>query len=261
MTVMPTPSSFAGTPTMPPASVAEDTRQPVTLWGLLTWAYGPQRADRLGFGHSTWSRAAWADQLIGMDADGARPGIHRDAAAVHRVVAGLLSEDVAWLVIEAARTGIVPERSDAKPQPVARPNTERGGAPHVVIGQWVEVPPIRLTRAERAKLAETQDHGEVSRIATPNGAHRWRYRVDLRPRRRCKRAVVCQTPDGKVLDRTVGFMHGDQVWSAWCPLDYRPDPSFVAMTNAVADAFEEAILTLEEALLQIPFRTRRIVEA
>lgn len=259
MTVMPTPSSFAATPTMPPTSVAEDTRQPVTLWGLLTWAYGPQRAHTLGLGRSAGSKLRWMNFMAEMDGE-STPGIHRDAAAVHRVVAGLLPEDVAWLVIEAARTGIVPERSDAKPQPVARPNTERGGAPHVVAGQWVEVPPIRLTRAERAKLAETQGHGEVTRYAAADHAHQWRYRVDLRPRRRCKRAVVCQTPDGKVLDRTVGFMHGDQVWSAWCPLDYSPDPAFIAMTNAVADAFEQAILTLEEVLLQIPFRTRRIVE-
>lgn len=258
MTVMPTAASFAAAPIVPPLS---DTRQPVTLWELLTWTYGPQRADRLGLGRSLGSRMRWAEQLVGMDTDGARPAVHPDAAAVHRVVAGLLDESVARLVIEAARTGIVPERCETVPQPGPRANEERGGAAHVVTGQWVEVPAIRLTAAERRKLAETEDHGEVSRSATPTGSHRWKFRVDLRPRRRCKRAVQTQGVDGQPRDRTVGFARGDQVWSAWCPLDYAPDPSFIAMTNAIADAFEEAILTLDEALGQLPFRTRRIVEA
>jgi hypothetical protein len=94
----------------------------------------------------------------------------------------------------------------------------------------------------------------------PGGAHRWKFRVDLRPRRRCKRAVQAHGADGQPRDRTVGFARGDQVWSAWCPLDFSPDPAFVAMTNAVADAFDEALATLADALGQVPFRTRRIVE-
>ncbi|WP_376956341.1 hypothetical protein ABNQ39_00055 (plasmid) [Azospirillum sp. A26] len=243
MTAMPTPASFAAAPTLPPASVAEDTRLPVTLWELLVWTYGPQRADRLGFGHSTWSRAAWADQLIGMDADGPRPGVHPDAAAVHRVVAGLLDHDVAQLVIEAARTGIVPERSDAKPQPVARRRDGHGGAAPATEGEWVAIQQIRLTRAEREQLAASDDRGVVERWAC-GGRYRWRYRISLR------RAKAVNRDNPPV----------DQVWSPYCLLDYSPDPAFIAMTNAVADAFEAAILTLDEALGQVPFRTRRIID-
>lgn len=255
MTTMPHPATF-GAPLIPNAT---DVRHPVTLWEMLCWTYGPQRAGRLGLGRTDVSRMRWANCLISLDADGPRPTVHPDAAAVHRVVAGLLREDVAWLVIEAAEAGVQPERSVAQPQPVARLRDGHGGAQHAVDGQWVEVPAIRLTAAERRKLSETDDHGEVERYAVPGGAHRWRYRVDLRPRRRCKRAILTAV-DGQVMDRSVGFARGDQVWSAWCPLDYSPDPAFVAAVNAVADAFADAMETLADALEQVPFRTRRLVQ-
>lgn len=236
-----------------------DTRQPVTLWALLCWVYQEQRAHSLGAGRSFSSRVRWMQYLGSLDAD-CTPAIHVDAGAVHRVVCGVLSEDVAWLIIEAAKIGQQPERSRLAPRPVPRLNLERGGAAHVVRGEWIEVPPIRLSEAERRKLHDADGRGEIERSAVPSGAHRWKYRVDLRPRRRCRKARVCIDRTGKLLSGRGPFADGDQVWSPYCPVDYQPDPAYVAMVNAVADAFDAALTTLREALVQVPFRTRKLVE-
>ncbi|TWA90712.1 hypothetical protein FBY14_104216 [Azospirillum brasilense] len=238
---------------------AVDDRQPVTVWEMLVWAYRSQRADRLGLGRGAASKHRWVDYLSSLDAE-IGPTINRDAAAAHRVVIGILKPDDARLVIDAALVGEQPERSTVQPEPRAVLNMDHGGAMHSVRGAWVEVPWIKLTPAEREKLAATDDHGEVERYAVPGGAHRWKYRVDLRPRRRLRRKqrVVCAVT-GVPLDTNSGWATGDRLWSPYCPIEYWPDPAYLAMLDAIADRFEEACAALEEAFIQVPFLSRRIV--
>ncbi|MGY0790939.1 hypothetical protein ACW7BJ_16355 [Azospirillum argentinense] len=238
-----------------------DQRKPATVWDMLVWAYGAQRADRLGLGRSHGSKFAWAEYLSSLDGD-IPAAIHRDAAAAHRLVIGILDPEIARLVIEAARTGEEPERPTARPEVRAVPNMDRGagGAMHAVRGEWVTVPEILLTRAEAAKLAETKDHGEIERWATKDRTHKWKYRIDLRPRRRLRRKqrVVCAYT-GAPLDTNSGWATGDRLWSPYCPVEYWPDPAYLDMLRAIVDRFEVAYAELEEAFLQVPFRSRRII--
>ena len=242
------------------ASVAAvDDRQPVTVWEMLVWAYRSQRADRLGLGRGAASKHRWVDYLSSLDTE-IGPTISRDAAAAHRIVIGILKPDDARLVIEAALVGEQPERPSVHPEPRAVPNMGHGGAAHSVSGGWVEVPWIKLTPTERAKLAETDDHGELERWATKDRTHKWKYRVDLRPRRRLRRKqrVVCAYT-GAPLDTNSGWATGDRLWSPYCPIEYWPDPAYLAMLHVIADRFEAACGALEEAFAQVPFLSRRIV--
>ncbi|CAO3372872.1 hypothetical protein [Azospirillum argentinense] len=250
--------AFNSSPSL--ASIAAvDVRQPVTVWEMLVWAYRSQRADRLGLGRGAVSKHRWVDYLSSLDAE-IGPTISRDAAAAHRIVIGILKPDDARLVIDAALMGEEPERPTVQPEPRAVPNMGHGGAAHSVSGAWEEVLPIKLTAAERAKLAETDNHGEIERWATKDRTHKWKYRVDLRPRRRLRRKqrVVCAVT-GAPLDTNSGWATGDRLWSPYCPIEYWPDPSYVAMLHAIADRFEVACAALEEAFVQVPFLSRRIV--
>lgn len=242
------------------ASVAAvDDRQPVTVWEMLVWAYRSQRADRLGLGRGIASKHRWIDYLSSLDAE-IGPAINRDAAAAHRIVIGILKPDDARLVIDAALAGEELERPTVQPEPRAVLNMDHGGAMHSVRGAWVEVAPIKLTAAERSRLAETDDHGELERWATPARTHKWKYRVDLRPRRRLRRKQrVVSAATGAPLDTNSGWATGDQLWSPYCPIEYWPDPAYIAMQEAMADRFEAACAALEEAFLQVPFLSRRIV--
>lgn len=240
------------------AVVLTDPRIETDVWGLLVWAYRDQRAGRLGLGRSVSSKLRWMNYLADLDGDGPRT-IHRDAAAVHRVVCGILDEMMAGLVMHHAGLGQQPEPATETPRPLPMPNRGRGGAAHAVRGQWIEVDPIRLTAAERTRLKDTDGHGEIERSAVPGGALRWRYRIDLRPRRRCKRARVVHGADGKPRATNVGFAVGDHVWSPWCPLDYVPSPEFMEQVNAIHALWHDALDQLEAALLLVPFRSHSLI--
>jgi hypothetical protein len=256
MNAMTLPSTL---PVAPPADV-EDCRIPVDVWELLRWTYQDQHAGRLGIGRHIVSRMRWMQYMAELDSDG-RPHIHVDAGAVHRVVCGILDPETARLVVEVAQIGIEPEPCTQIPRPVPMPNRERGqgGGPYTIRGAWIEVPMIRLTQAEMRKLTETGDHGEIERSAVPGGALRWRYRIDLRKRRVCRRAKVIHNANGTPRAKNVGFAEGDQQWSPYCVVDYTPSPEYVAMVNAIHARWVEALRALEAALLEVPFRTRRLV--
>lgn len=235
-----------------------DIRKPVDLWGLLVWAYQTQGVGRLGIGRDIVSKIRWVDYIVGLDGDG-HPAYHPDAGAVHRVVCGVLDDDTARLVVEVAQIGVQPEPCALVPMPVAMPNRERGGQRYAVVGKWEEVPAIALRAEERRKLNETGGHGEVERSAIPGGALRWLYRVDLRSRRRCKMAKVLHNADGTQRAVNVGFAVGDQQWVVHCPITYEPSQEYVDFLNALHRRWVEALDVLEVALLQVPFRSRRLV--
>lgn len=241
-------------------SAAEDRRMPVGIWDLLRWTYQDQKAGRLGIGRHIVSRRRWMTYMAELDNDG-RPAFHVDAGAVHRVVCGILDAETARLVVEIAEIGVEPEPCMVAPQPVPMPNRERGrgGGPYTIGGAWIEVPMIRLTQAEMRKLTETEDHGEIERSAVPGGSLRWRYRIDLRKRRRCRRARVVHNADGTIRSKNVGFGQGDQLWSPYCVLEYVPSREYVKMVNAIHERWIKALDALEKALAEIPFRTRRLV--
>lgn len=233
-----------------------DTREALDVWGLLVWAYRDQKAGRLGLGRGLPSKLRWMNYLASLDGDG-HPDIHPDAGAVHRVVVGLLPDDVARMVIEFAERDEQPEPCFAMPMPIPVRDLEHGGRP-LVKGQWEEVPPLRLTAAEREKLEASDGHGEIERPIDRAKTMWTRYRIDLRKRRHCFRARMTFNTDGTPRARDVGFTAGDDAWVPWCPVEYSPSPEFVAAANAIRRAFTDALETLERALAEIPFRAHKL---
>lgn len=90
-------------------------RSPVTLWRLLQWTYGSQRAHRLLAYPRDWLHYAIAVAEAG-EPDSPRAGVHPDAAALHAAVLALGQDDAAMLVLTAC-AGTPPEPCRAPPRP------------------------------------------------------------------------------------------------------------------------------------------------
>lgn len=99
----------------PQWAAGEPVKRRVDLFSLCCWVYSDQMAHRL-------LPSSWAWFLYDLDAagelgpDAARPVVHKDAAAVHRIVEAMDQQEAA-AIIRHALAGERPEPPVAQPQP------------------------------------------------------------------------------------------------------------------------------------------------
>lgn len=184
----------------------------VSLWELLVWAYRLQKVRRYLRRPFDWIEfEIAAGNMLGDMTE--RATVHRDAAIVHLAMTELAREDrqLAELLMDCAEDAQIPERSDAEPVPMpTEPANFRECDCCRGMWQGKLVYAVVLTTEIAVEIEEE-----------------WKRRG-----RRMERV-------GETITRTP---------VQYCPIDWRPDPHFVAMCNHIADEFDRGMAALRRKL-------------
>jgi hypothetical protein len=181
------------------------------LLDLLAWAYRDQKVHRYLRRPEDWFLFA-LDYSRELGADAPRARVHRDAALVHAAVMEL-GTDAAHLIFQCAELGDWPERSTAAPMPYPTEPPNRKDYDYCIGAVGGRKQYVLLVTAEIV----TEIEEEWARDGRTK-------RMRLVAKRRVRHPVK------------------------YCPIDWRPDPSFVRMVNQIADRFDAAIAALRKTL-------------
>lgn len=157
-----------------------ETRAPITMWGLLVWAYKQELVRFAGrdgaslLDHSGYSGTASVCDALGAGIVGGRgeqrgtingrPSAHPDADWVHAEVSRLPAEE-SWPLIRAAEAGRPPEWAPELPTAKVVRVWSKGGKPRMLIDPVSRRPVACLIAIEGVAEHEREQRLALARLA------------------------------------------------------------------------------------------------
>jgi hypothetical protein len=203
------------TPAAPAIPTTKPARRTVTVEQLLAWAYRDQKVHRYLRRPYDWF--LWALDDAGLAEGRDRRPVHHDAAIVHEAVIGL-GEYYAHRLVHFAALGERPERITSEPLPESIEPSSR----HQKYGWFTD--------------AAGRRHDYVILVAEVISFEDEEW--ESAGRKKMRRAATRRT----------------RFEVEYCPIGWRPDPSYIEMVDGIAADYEAGIVALRQALATAELR-------